>query len=645
MRPEIEIILLALRRKLDSDMEARLAVLLAQDLNWYFLSVAAVSHRVCPPLNELLERHHVNRELTVLIRQESNEIQRKSMMLTARLCKLQAALLEARLEFVFVKGALIANLLYGTVKERAFSDIDVFVRRNDVPRLAQILEREGFYPSPMWCHCSHSNEFFTSPNFLRLNYEKEFVSKNNSFAVDVHWETGTWFATCDQMLQQTTQQAIAGHNVRTLKPDLHFIYLCAHAAKHDWDTLIWVCDIARALDSEQIFNWRRVARLSKKLGLLQTVKTSVLLAKLLLDAPIPTALLPINSDLETVSTEIIRRFDRVVPPVVSASQVPHWRRIWHTYDSKMQVARQIAIDLFKPTFSDWVRITLPDNFFWLYYVIRPVSKVYFFGQNTLKALASKNQSVPAISDGGASSKQQEIWQRIVAGEKLDDPEKLSDEYRRVLIYQLRAHALGEYAGGKVYESWIERAPDAVSRARLESLAKDELKHAKMIMALLEPFGYSNQKLEDEFNKTSLLSHFGKRVDSWSELIVFNLLVDGAADHYLHDFADSSWEPWCNAMKLIEADEETHLANSEHWIEDAARNPETKELVQKALSQWFPRIDSAFSKSKMTQYQEACIFRIRHRRSDEVRKLWHDELEAKLKKYDYVLPSLVYNQPN
>lgn len=637
MRPEIEIILLALRDELNVDQETRLAKLLAGDLDWRFLSVAAIGHKVCPQLDSLFKKHHVEQKLTGLISQESSEIQRKSMMLTARLFKIQTVLLEAGIKFVFVKGALISDLLYGTVKKRSFSDVDVFVRKDDVARVARILEHEGFFPSPMWCKCTHTQEFFVSPSFLKLSYEKEFVSQNNSFAVDLHWGSGTWFATCEQMLRQSEEQQIAGHNVRTLKPDLHFVYLCAHAAKHDWDTLVWISDIARALDSVHRFNWRKIARISKKLGIFHTVQTSVFIAHTLLDAKIPTALKPVNQDLERVAEDIIRRYDKAVPPVVSLSKIPQWRRDWHIYDSKAQVAKQVALDLFKPTFSDWVRLKLPENLFWLYSITRPASKLYFTVRNAIDSIINTNGRPSSVSEEKNAAQDQLMWQRIVAGDKLTDPEQLSSDYRRVLVYQLHAHAMGEYAGGKVYESWIDRAPDAVSKARLECLAKDELKHAKMIMVLLEPFGYPVQKLEDEFNKTALLSYFGKPVESWSELIVFNLLVDGAADHYLHDFVDSSWAPWCSVMSRIEEDEVNHLENSETWIEEASRDPAKKELVQEALNQWFPRIDSIFSNSKMKQYQEACVFRIRLRRSDEVRKLWHDELEAKLQKYGYQMP--------
>jgi hypothetical protein len=406
MRPEIEIILLALRSELNGDMETRFTQFLAQNIDWQFLSIAAIGHKVCPPLDFLLEKHGVDHNLTGLIRQESNEIKRKSLMLTARLCKLQTTLLEAGIDFVFVKGALISDLLYGTVKKRAFSDIDIFVKSKDVPRLAQILEYEGFYPTPMWCQCEHPNEFFSSPMFLKLEHEKEYASKNNSFAVDLHWGTGTWFATCEQMLKHTAMQDIAGHTVRTLEPNLHFVYLCAHAAKHDWDTLIWISDFARGLQSENIFNWRKVSRLSRKMGLFGTVQTSVSLAHKLLGAEIPEELLPLDPRLEKVVAQVIRRYDGTVPPVVSFSKVPHWRRIWRTYDSKIQVAKQVAIDLFKPTFSDWVRIKLPDSLFWLYFLLRPASKVYYFSGNILRSIVFKEpHSIRQNSDteSGASA--------------------------------------------------------------------------------------------------------------------------------------------------------------------------------------------------------------------------------------------------
>ncbi|MBX9671535.1 MAG: nucleotidyltransferase family protein [Candidatus Obscuribacterales bacterium] len=391
MRPEIEIYLLAMKpREVQNDQ--RMVELLGQDLDWQFFNLAAIAHKICPILSGELKRFPEYLDKTSMVREESSEIQRKAMMLTARLFRLQDALKAAGIQFVFVKGTAVAHLLYGTaVKQRSFCDIDFFISPKDAVRVREILANQGFLPNQMWCRCDHPDEFFTSDLFLRLAHEKEFVSSNGSFAVDLHWGAGAWFATGDQLMKRTIELNVNGHRLRTLEPNLHLVYLCAHAAKHDWSTLIWISDIAHALASKNIFDWRKVARISRALGLFKTVQLSMLLANQLLGAAIPQPFLPMSANLSSIASEIINRYDRVLPPLICWSQLPFWKRIWHVYDDKGQVMEQILSDLFKPTFNDWVRIKLPEPLYWMYGLIRPLSKVYFTGVNFLTGASQQKR--------------------------------------------------------------------------------------------------------------------------------------------------------------------------------------------------------------------------------------------------------------
>lgn len=377
MRPEIEIYLLAMKQKEVQD-DQRLAELLQSDLDWPFFNLAAIAHKICPIVAGELKRFPEVFGDTRMIREESSEIQRKAMMLTARLFRLQESLQNAGIKFVFVKGTAVAHMLYRTaVKRRSFCDIDLFIAPKDAETVRELLSAQGFFPNQMWCRCEHPDQFFTSDLFLRLEHEKEFVSKNGSFAVDLHWGAGAWFATGSQLLKRTIELDVNGHKLRTLEPNLHLVYLCAHAAKHDWSTLIWISDIAHALGSEDIFDWRKVARISRALGLYKTVQLSMLLSQRLLCAKIPEPFLPIDTSLSSIADEIIERYDRELPPLVCWSQIPFWKRIWHVYDDKGQVVEQVLSDLFSPTFNDWVRVKLPAQLYWMYYLIRPAAKCYF----------------------------------------------------------------------------------------------------------------------------------------------------------------------------------------------------------------------------------------------------------------------------
>src|SRR5260370_1183747 len=92
------------------------------------------------------------------------------------------------------------------------------------------------------------------------------------------------------LFQRAVTVTVAGHPMKTPSSEDLFLTLSAHAAKHVWARLVWLCDIARIMNLPDL-NWSWIGSQANGLGLVRIVGVSMLLANRLLGAAIPGAAL------------------------------------------------------------------------------------------------------------------------------------------------------------------------------------------------------------------------------------------------------------------------------------------------------------------------------------------------------------------
>src|SRR5438128_11589161 len=80
---------------------------------------------------------------------------------------------------------------------------------------------------------------------------------------------------------------LAGRRVHTLAPEPLLLFLCSHGAKHMFERLGWICDIARFLMVTPDLAWPAVVTQARRARALRQVSLGVRLAADLLGAPSP----------------------------------------------------------------------------------------------------------------------------------------------------------------------------------------------------------------------------------------------------------------------------------------------------------------------------------------------------------------------
>lgn len=237
------------------------------------------------------------------------------------------------------------------------------------------------------------------------------------------------------------------------------------------------------------------------------------------------------------------------------------------------------------------------------------------------------------------AKHEAMMKRIAAGEKLESQEEITEEYRQCLLTLMIAQADSELAGAYGYVPWIEGAPTMAEKLAMANIVKDEVRHGKAMYDLLERLGIDIYKLINEDKMKNRMKVFYEPIKTWTDLVMFNFLMDRAAGHQLRDACECSWGPWSRTMIQIEKEEWMHVKHGETWVRKLSADLETRPEVQKALDFWFPKVNKVFGKGGTDSNKKFQLYKLKQRDNQDVRESWYNECKPLLESYGLKMPDI------
>jgi hypothetical protein len=91
----------------------------------------------------------------------------------------------------------------------------------------------------------------------------------------------------EQYFKRQTSLALDGHDIPALSAEDEFVLICIHGAKHFWERLMWISDIAAMVHRSPEMDWARVRRSGREVGANRMVSVALLLANKLLGVVVP----------------------------------------------------------------------------------------------------------------------------------------------------------------------------------------------------------------------------------------------------------------------------------------------------------------------------------------------------------------------
>jgi putative nucleotidyltransferase-like protein len=369
LRAEWSILLAACSATPREQKVARLRSLLQQPVPWKSLITLAERHGALPLLYQALlgMEAEIPAEEMQKLKQNYHTNLHKMLLLSSELIRILEHLSTLGVEVMPYKGLALAETLYGDITLRQSGDIDLLIRPPDLPRIRRAVSELGYVP-----HVPLTEE--QEQAYLKSGYECAFDGAAGRNLLEVEWGIQPRFYAVDFDMDGIFRRAmtvkVAERTMRTPCCADLLLVLSAHAAKHVWDRLVWLCDIARLMCLPTL-DWSWIASEAGNLGIVRIVWVTMLAANRLLDVPIPAAAhasLPQDSSAADFTNEVL---GHIVSDVEYNLESPsYFRFMMRLRERTSDRLRFLQRLVFTPGPGEWQAVQLPRPLFPLYRLVR-----------------------------------------------------------------------------------------------------------------------------------------------------------------------------------------------------------------------------------------------------------------------------------
>jgi hypothetical protein len=151
----------------------------------------------------------------------------------------------AKIPAIVLKGAALAETVYGNIAVRPMADLDLLVQRGQMPGALRALEAAGYIAAEPEARAG-----------LALEFENELALRKPGpvdAPLELHWSLldsphHQRSMSMDWFWQTARSPLLGGEGVRVLGPEAQLLHLCAHLVlHHHGQGLLWHHDIAEVI--------------------------------------------------------------------------------------------------------------------------------------------------------------------------------------------------------------------------------------------------------------------------------------------------------------------------------------------------------------------------------------------------------------
>ncbi len=367
---------------------ARAGELLDEQVDWQELARFAEQHAILPLVYSGLTSAFGDAMPSAagrLMRRRFQANALRNAALARELVRLSALLERVGIQTIAFKGPALAALAYGSLNLRQFVDLDLLVRSAQVADAIKLLRADG-YVAP----AGYGVGELECPGA----FETSLVKPGSFAAIDLHWRLAEpYFPLAlahEELWQRAAMVELEGGALRTLAPEDHLLYLCAHGARHGWETLSGVCDVAQLMRAAPI-DWERLRARAEQAGARRMLLLGVLLVHELLEAQVPEGALA-EARRERAVMRAARTFIAYTadPAARGPGLYQRWSIPLRMIERPAARIRYLAARALVPGADDRGFVRLPRILRPLYYVLRPLRI--------------------ALKEGGAVLRRMRLWE-------------------------------------------------------------------------------------------------------------------------------------------------------------------------------------------------------------------------------------------
>lgn len=370
--PEVALLLCCARTHLETETAVRAKAYFQQALHWDNLLKTALRHKVMPLLYRQLKTNFnesVPAEFMERLRDYFYLNAARNHLLTEELCEVLELFERNGIRAVPYKGAALAEGVYGDVAFRQFSDLDIFIHREDVAKASGLLHLRDYRKERQLTNAQETV-------FIKIECEHLFIRNQGRVFLDLHWGFAPAYfpfkLDSESMWRRLTTIPLGKTHALSFAPEDLLLILCVNAGKESWRQLSGLCDIAELIRASPNLDWEKIARQAKRAGARRMLLVSLLLASELLGAVLPEQIIQAIAEERAVGPLALKIKRELFRNEREAGGVSHILKPAKALDGlpdKIKFHLRLALT---PTMEDWTFIHLPKRFSFLYYLTRPL---------------------------------------------------------------------------------------------------------------------------------------------------------------------------------------------------------------------------------------------------------------------------------
>ncbi|GAC1635727.1 MAG: hypothetical protein NVS9B14_13330 [Candidatus Acidiferrum sp.] len=265
----------------------RVSALLSASPNWPSLISLAEEHGVIAQLDAQLRKQDTDAippDVAKSLRERYRAQLVFSLGMTAELFQLLEKFRSVGVEAMVVKGPVLSVRAYGDPGLRQYVDLDFLIRARDLLSVTRVLADAGYEGDiPM-----------EAIEAGKIPGEYLFTKKGTRVLVELHTEyTFRYYPRSlpiEAYFARRADVALDGSCVPALSAEDEFVLICIHGAKHFWERLMWVADVAAMASRGAPLNWETVKKSARAVGAERMVHVALRLVQNLLRTEIPAAI-------------------------------------------------------------------------------------------------------------------------------------------------------------------------------------------------------------------------------------------------------------------------------------------------------------------------------------------------------------------
>ena len=204
-----------------------------------------------------------------------------TLRLTAELFRILEQFTSEGIGALVVKGPVLAVRAYGDPAMRAYGDLDLLVRQRDIRRATELMSAAGYAPAvPL-----------SAIDAGKIPGQYLFFRADSKLIVELHNDlTLRYFPRrlpLEDFFARQIRVPLDAHEAPALSVEDELVLISIHGAKHFWERLMWIADVAALVSRQTGIDWRRVADSAQAVGAERMLYTGLRLASDLLQARLP----------------------------------------------------------------------------------------------------------------------------------------------------------------------------------------------------------------------------------------------------------------------------------------------------------------------------------------------------------------------